>query len=100
MIVPALVLFLGYGMTTAIGTSLVIITINAIVALTARADALAGLDWGIVVPFTLAGLLGVWLGGKVADRFDSRRLTVAFAVVLGLVAVYTGWDGLTSVLSA
>lgn len=100
VIVPALVLFLGYRMPIAVGTSLVIIAINAAVALGARAGSLASLDWRVVAPFTVLGLVGVWLGGRVADRFGSARLTTAFGVLLVLVALYTGYDGATALASA
>jgi uncharacterized membrane protein YfcA len=100
VIVPALVLLLGFSMPVAVGTSLVVITINALVALGARADTLGAVDWGTVAPFTVMGLVGVWLGGKVADRFDAARLTTAFGVLLVLVALYTGGDGVVTLLSA
>lgn len=99
VIVPALVLFLGYRMEVAIGTSLVIITINALVALGARAGSLGDIDWMVVAPFTVLGLVGVWLGGKVAGRFDSDRLTVWFGWLLVAVALYTGGDGVVSLLT-
>lgn len=99
VIVPALVLFLGYGMELAIGTSLVIITVNTVVALAARAGSLAGIDGSVVIPFTALGLVGVWLGGRIADRIDSGRLTRWFALLLIAVAVYTGGDGLVSLVA-
>lgn len=99
VIVPALVLFLGYSMDVAIGTSLVIITINAVVALLARAGSLASIDWGVVAPFTALGLVGVWLGNRLAERYDSSRLTTAFGALLVAVALYTGGDGLVSLVS-
>lgn len=100
VIVPALVLLLGYPMPLAIGTSLVVIAVNAVVALAARGGALlTAIDWSVVAPFTLMGLVGVWVGGRIADRVDAGRLTTAFAVVLMGLAVYTGWDGLATMVT-
>lgn len=99
VIVPALVLLLGYPMPLAIGTSLVVIAVNALAALAARGGALGGIDWSIVAPFTLMGLVGVWLGGRIADRVDAGRLTTAFAVLLLGLAVYTGWDGIVTMVA-
>ncbi len=100
VIVPALVLFLGYGMELAIGTSLVIISVNTVVALAARAGALGGIDMTVVVPFTVLGLVGVWLGRRAADRIDGPRLTRWFALLLVAVALYTGGDGLSTLLTS
>ncbi len=95
VIVPALVLALGFPMPAAVGTSLLVIIINAVAALATRLGA-GGIEWAVAVPFTLAGLVGVWLGGRVADRVPARRLTRWFALLLIAVALYTGGDALAS----
>ena len=88
-VVPALTLLLGFGAREAIGTSLVVITINAAIALGMRAGSL-DLDWAVVVPFLATVTAGVMVGSRVACRLDADRLTRSFAVMLALVAVYTG----------
>ena len=50
MIVPALVLTLGFAMPEAVGTSLVVIAINAAVALAMRAGS-SHIDWSAALPF-------------------------------------------------
>ncbi|MGZ4725093.1 MAG: sulfite exporter TauE/SafE family protein, partial [Ilumatobacteraceae bacterium] len=50
VIVPALVLALGFTMPEAIGTSLLVITINSAVALTTRLQA-GSIEWATVIPF-------------------------------------------------
>jgi len=89
VIVPALVLALGFSMPEAVGTSLLVIAINAAVALVARLDA-GTLDWGVIVPFTGSGLVGVVLGSRLAGKVPADRLVRAFAVLLVVVAGYTG----------
>ncbi|MCZ7527499.1 MAG: sulfite exporter TauE/SafE family protein [Acidimicrobiia bacterium] len=89
VIVPALVLALGFSMPEAVGTSLLVIAINSAVALAARLDA-GTLDWGVALPFTAAGLLGVTFGSHLAGRIDAAVLVRWFAALLVAVACYTG----------
>ncbi len=87
-VVPALVLLLHFPTKEAIGTSLVVIMMNAAIALGMRAGEL-DFDWSIVVPFLLVVSLGVVAGARIAQNIDADRLTRGFAVMLFVVAVYT-----------
>ncbi len=90
MIVPALVLALGLSMREAVGTSLVVIAINAAVAMAARYPSL-DIDWAVVGPFAGAGIVGVVLGSIIARRSAPARLGYALA---GLLVVVAGVMGL------
>ncbi|MFV0525864.1 MAG: sulfite exporter TauE/SafE family protein [Acidimicrobiales bacterium] len=87
-IVPALTLLLGFSTRDAIGTSLVVIAMNAAIALTMRMGAVT-IDWPVVLPFLATVVLGVLLGTRLARSIDADRLTRAFALMLTLVAAYT-----------
>jgi uncharacterized protein len=89
VIVPALVLALGFDMPAAVGTSLLVITINSAAALTARLGGNMQLDWPVLAVFTAAALAGTVAGNRVASRVDASRLTAAFTVLLAAVAVYS-----------
>jgi uncharacterized protein len=89
VIVPALVLVLGFGMPAAVGTSLLVITINSAAALTVRLGSQAGLDWALLAVFTAAALAGVLAGHRVASRVDPSRLATGFTVLLIVVAGYS-----------
>ena len=91
VIVPALVLVLGFPMSIATGTSLLVIALNAGVALAFRGG-LGAIDWGVVAPFTVAAVLGVLAGRAVADRVPTRHLTAALGLLVLAVAVWTGVD--------
>ena len=97
VIVPALTLALGMSMPLAVGTSLVVISINSAGALLARAGT-ADFDWAVIVPFTLAAIAGSLGGKKVADRVSERTLTRAFAVLLLGVAVHSATTSLIALL--
>ncbi len=87
-VVPALTLLLGFGAKEAIGTSLVVISVNATIALGMRAGDL-GFDWAVVLPFLVTVTTGVLIGTRVARRIEAAKLTRSFAYMLGGVAVYT-----------
>ena len=87
VIVPALVIVLRFPMLVAVGTSLLVISLNAAVALAARAGH-GSFDWDVIVPFTAAAVIGSLLGKKASDRSPADTLTRAFAILLVLVAGY------------
>lgn len=90
VVVPALVLVLGLPTATAVGTSLLVIAINSAVALVPRlAGHAIAIDLPLLAVFTAAAVLGVLGGNQITARVSPRRLTVAFAVTVLLVAGYT-----------
>ncbi len=88
VIVPALTLLLGLSMPVAIGTSLLVITINSAVALASRI-ATTTIDWAVTIPFTISAVVGVLVGGRLAGRLDPQKSLRWFALLLVAVAVYT-----------
>jgi uncharacterized protein len=87
VVVPGLVLALGFGMGEAVGTSLLVIAVNSAVALAARGGVVA-IEWGVVIPFTATAMAGSLLGNWVAGRVLASVLVRAFAGVLVLLALY------------
>ena len=67
-IVPALTLVLGYPMTTAVGTSLLVITLNSATAFVSRLGQGVQLDGPLLVTFTAGAILGSVLGGYAGRR--------------------------------
>jgi uncharacterized membrane protein YfcA len=88
VIVPALVLALGFSMPEAVGTSLLVIVVNSMVALSTRLDS-GNVDWSVIVPFAVSSLAGVLVGGRLAGRHDPSVLQRWFVGLLVAVAVYT-----------
>ena len=90
VLVPALVLALSFPMPVAVGTSLLVIAVNSATALTARiSSGSVELDWPLIAGFTAAAIVGSLFGGRITSRVDSRHLTMAFAILLIAVALYT-----------
>ncbi|MFF9155133.1 sulfite exporter TauE/SafE family protein [Streptomyces sp. NPDC014846] len=93
--VPALVDVLGMRMREAVGTSLLVITVNALAALTVRAGTADGLDWTVVGPFAGAAVLGAWDGKRLSAKLSARTLQRAFALALLAVAGFMLVDAIT-----
>ncbi|MFE2936911.1 sulfite exporter TauE/SafE family protein [Streptomyces sp. NPDC059278] len=86
--VPALARVLNLPMRRAIGTSLLVITINSIAALGARAGTGIHLDWSVIAPFTGAAILGAWDGKRYAQRLSGNTLQRLFAYALLAVVAF------------
>ncbi|MFE0697368.1 sulfite exporter TauE/SafE family protein [Streptomyces sp. NPDC059173] len=84
--VPALVGVLGLRMKQAVGTSLLVISVNSLAALTARTGAGGELRWEVIAPFAGAAILGAWDGRRLASKITGETLQRLFAVVLLAVA--------------
>ena len=91
LIVPALVLLGGLPMHLAIGTSLFIISIKSISGFVKYIDVLgeAGLSihWDLVLIFSLIGIVGSFVGGRIGAYVPQARLKRGFAVFLVLMGV-------------
>ena len=96
VIVPALVLALGFTMPEAVGTSLLVIAINSAMALVSRLEG-GTLDWPTILPFLLSSLLGLGVGTRLAGSRDPRSLQTWFVYLLIAVALYTAGRSLNAI---
>jgi uncharacterized membrane protein YfcA len=85
LIIPALVLLGGLPMKEAIGTSLVIITLNSMSGLLGYLSQVQ-LDWRLLVSFTLAASCGTLLGAWLNRSIDARHLQTGFGYFVLVVA--------------
>ena len=97
VIVPALVLALGFTMPEAVGTSLLVIAVNSAVALTTRLPS-GSVEWEVVVPVTIASLIGVFVGSRLASTRDPSFLQKWFVILLVVIALYTATSSLLALL--
>lgn len=98
VIVPVLVMALGYPMPVAVGTSLLVIAINSGTALAARSGD-APLHWSVIIPFTAAAIASSLAGKRLADRVRPVTLTRAFVALLLVVAAYVAVRSGTALLT-
>lgn len=87
VIVPALVLIAGLPMRVAVGTSLVIISLNALSGFAGYLGR-TEIDWGLVSSFTALAAIGTVAGSFWSRRVPQARLKQLFAYVLIAVALF------------
>jgi uncharacterized membrane protein YfcA len=92
-IVPALVLLAGLPMQLASGTSLLLIAVNALVALAALGHWPAA-SLPLLAPLLTGGALGGVLGQRLAPHLPDQRLRQGFAALLIGSALLTGSEAL------
>ncbi|MEZ5459038.1 MAG: sulfite exporter TauE/SafE family protein [Steroidobacteraceae bacterium] len=96
LILPALTLLGGLALRTAIGTSLVVIALNALVGfvahLIADASQLRQLDTVLLATFIAIGVAGSLTGQYVGGRLPQQQLRRMFGIVLVLLAAFMLWQ--------
>jgi uncharacterized membrane protein YfcA len=90
-IVPALVLLAGLPMPLASGTSLLLIAVNAVVALLAVGHwPTASLP--LMLPLALGGVVGGTLGQRLGPQLSEQRLRQGFSALLLVSALFSGFE--------
>lgn len=87
LIVPALVLVAKLPMRLAVGTSLLVITMNALSGFAGYARTVP-IDWRLVGWFAAVAATGSIIGTLISKRIPQRTLKQVFAVLLVGVSVY------------
>jgi uncharacterized membrane protein YfcA len=92
-IVPALVLLAGLPMQLASGTSLLLIAVNALVAMAALGH------WPesslpLMAPLLIGGAIGAMVGQRLAPHLSEQRLRQGFAALLIGSALLTGAEAI------
>ncbi len=85
VIVPVLVLLAGLTMTTAVGTSLLIITLQAGAGLVGHVQH-THINWPLTLAVTALAIAGSLVGTRVADRIPPRLLRTSFGWFLTAMA--------------
>ena len=88
IIVPALILFSSMSMSSAVGTSLMVISLVSASGLVSQMWIGQSITLGITTLFALGGLLGLGVGQSIAHRLSASMLQRVFSVAILLVAVF------------
>lgn len=88
LIIPALLFFTGINMKQAVGTSLLIISINSLIGFSG--DVLMGLDINYVLLFSVStfALLGIIIGTYLSKNINGQQLKPAFGWFVLLMGIY------------
>jgi uncharacterized membrane protein YfcA len=87
VVVPTLALLAGLPMPVAVGTSLLVIAMNAMAGLAGQVTTL-GVDWKLAAMVTAAAVVGSLVGARLTARVDADVLRAAFGwFVLAMASV-------------
>jgi len=87
LIIPVLVLISRIPMKTAVGTSLLIITLNSAVGFAGYLDQVS-IGWPLTLSFTLAAGLGTIVGSQLSRSIEASKLQKGFGYFVLAVAVF------------
>jgi hypothetical protein len=99
LIVPALVLLSGLSIRDAVGTSLVVVALKSMAGFAGYVGEV-DIDYGMMLGFALAAIIGSLAGAVLSNRIPDERLKAVFGVFLvfmaGVILLETGSDILQS----
>ncbi len=85
--VPALVVWAKLPMKKAVGTSLVIITINSLIGFTGDLHTI-NVDWIFLLEFSFLTILGILIGGWLSRYISNKNLKKGFGWFILVMALY------------
>ena len=96
LIVPALVLLAGVPMASAVGTSLAVISLNALTGFAKYLEVLESesleLDWAVLLAVAGVGIVGSFAGHRLGRRLPQATLRKAFGVFLVVMGLFIAAD--------
>lgn len=90
LIIPVLTYFCRLSIKKAIGTSLFIITINALIGF--GTDLLHHApNWGFLISISVAAAIGMFIGNSIGSKLSPQQLRKGFGWFVLVMAVYIVW---------
>ena len=87
MIIPALVNLLRIPMKTAIGTSLVIISVNSLIGFFSSMDS-TKIEWNVLMSIAVIAVFGIIIGAQLSKKIDGKKLKPAFGWFILIMGMY------------
>ncbi|GGC79970.1 UPF0721 transmembrane protein [Tersicoccus solisilvae] len=103
MIVPALTLLAGLSMPQAVGTSLLVITVNSAAGLAGHLTTSTALNWPLIGAVTLVAIAGSLIGARLVGRVPAialRRWFGVFVLAMGVIVLAQNLPGATGLVLA
>jgi uncharacterized membrane protein YfcA len=88
LIIPSLVILARIPIKKAIGTSLLMITVNSFIGFSGDLKSGVIVDWHFLLRFTLLAISGIILGSGLNRKLDSARLKPAFGYFVLAMGLY------------
>ncbi|WP_454046363.1 sulfite exporter TauE/SafE family protein [Chryseobacterium sp. Marseille-Q8038] len=87
MIIPALVNLLKISIKTAIGTSLVIISVNSLIGFFSSVNHVK-IEWKLLVSITAIAIIGIVIGSHLSKKIEGKKLKPAFGWFILMTGIY------------
>lgn len=87
LIIPLLVFFAGLPMKKAVGTSLLIITINSLIGFAGDIQNIS-VDWAFLLSFTVFSIFGIFAGTYIQRFVNEVQLKKGFGIFILLMACF------------
>lgn len=87
LILPSLIFFAKLDMKTAVGTSLLIISVNTLVGFLGDLTTDIFFNWNLLILFSGLALIGIYIGIKISKLIDGKKLKPIFGwfvLVIGI----------------
>lgn len=78
IIIPSLIFFAGLPMKKAVGTSLSVIAVNAMVGFIGNHQAAGAIDWTLMLSLTGLAIVGIITGSLLSKKVSNEKLKPAF----------------------
>lgn len=88
LIIPALIFFAALSMKQAIGTSLIIIAINALIGFAGDVFNKVHLNFSFLFYFSSISIIGIYIGIYLSKKIDGNKLKPAFGWLVLIEGVY------------
>lgn len=87
MIIPALVNLLKIPMKVAIGTSLVIISLNSLIGFLSSVNHIK-IEWKLLAFITTIAVIGIIIGSQLSKKIDGKKLKPVFGWFILIMGIY------------
>jgi hypothetical protein len=87
LIIPALINFLKLPMKKAIGTSLVIISMNSLIGFLFSLFH-TSVDWSFLFTIAIIATVGIFIGSYLSTKIDGNKLKPAFGWFVLIMGIY------------
>jgi len=88
LIVPTLLLFAKTPMKMAVGTSLFIVSSQSLIGFTGDIMENQTIDWELLLFFTLASIIGIFMGNFISKRVKEEKLKTGFGWFVLAMGIY------------
>lgn len=87
MIIPALVNLLKVPMKIAIGTSLVIISLNSLIGFFSSVNHMK-IEWKLLISITAIAIVGIIIGSQLSKKINGKKLKPVFGWFILVIGIY------------